>query len=30
MAEKLDSKKIGLWSQDNPVKPWVYRRKGNK
>ena len=22
--------KTGLWSQDEPVEPWEYRKKGNK
>jgi endonuclease YncB( thermonuclease family) len=30
LEEAAKQSKIGLWSQDDPVAPWVYRRKGNK
>ena len=27
--EQAQSKKLGLWSQDNPMAPWVFRKIKN-
>ena len=30
LEESARQSKTGLWSQDDPVEPWKYRRKGKK
>ena len=30
LEEVAKQSKAGLWSMDNPVEPWMYRRKGKK
>jgi len=30
LEEVAKQSKAGLWSKDNPVEPWMYRRKGKK
>ena len=30
LEKEARQSKTGLWSQDNPVAPWKYRKKGKK
>jgi endonuclease YncB( thermonuclease family) len=30
IQDKARASKVGLWADDNPVKPWEYRRANRK